>query len=563
MLIQNIVLKNFRCFKDVAIDFESLSIIVGENGTGKTAILEAINYAFSSSFLSSRIEEQDFNCSDENVIEIQVHLTESFIVQVPDGYQSRSIPCDKIVLRIKRREKSAPNKAFSDPYVITHFALPDDSVYKDGENWILQRNSGTELKISQRHLTFPINSENFPRIFYYNKERDNHAETGFNTSLNKIITEYNWRFRKKLEGFGEDYHNNWQTFYDQIISSIDDKKYDETFNAVKRKLSAMTGKDFENLELSILNLKAPFTKSFFSQRDKLHQINFRNFGSGISMILSFCFLDTISRLSKEKAIFLIDEPEMHLHPQLQKKLFEFIDQSESQIVYTTHAESMVPLNKWKSIRRVNSSFQCYPNLTTLEERITYRSKTDSVINHLLDIPKYYQDKTIYTRENNSLFFARLCVLVEGPADKYAIETCATFDLTDLTIISCNGKDKIFYYQLLCKAYSVPYFTLFDLGSESIEIEPNLTIKECSLSDYYFAFDTSLEDLLGVTGDKHKASRAMERIDSLREVPSQIVNAIQSISSFIEKLKISSVGAKNGSEKESRKEKARTPKKGKN
>ena len=51
MRIERIVLKNYRQFKDVAIDFQraadnDLSIIIGENGTGKTNILNAINWCF-------------------------------------------------------------------------------------------------------------------------------------------------------------------------------------------------------------------------------------------------------------------------------------------------------------------------------------------------------------------------------------------------------------------------------------------------------------------------------------------------------------------------------------
>ena len=52
MNIQEIKLQNFRCFQDIAVEFhKSLNIIVGINGTGKTALLEALRIAIGSLFL--------------------------------------------------------------------------------------------------------------------------------------------------------------------------------------------------------------------------------------------------------------------------------------------------------------------------------------------------------------------------------------------------------------------------------------------------------------------------------------------------------------------------------
>jgi predicted ATP-binding protein involved in virulence len=42
MLLKSLDLKNFRCFKEFHIDFnDKLTVIVGQNGCGKSTILEA------------------------------------------------------------------------------------------------------------------------------------------------------------------------------------------------------------------------------------------------------------------------------------------------------------------------------------------------------------------------------------------------------------------------------------------------------------------------------------------------------------------------------------------
>jgi len=87
-----------------------------------------------------------------------------------------------------------------------------------------------------------------------------------------------------------------------------------------------------------------------------------------------------------------------------------------------------------------------------------------VADHLDEIGQHRQHVATLMRENNELLFARGAVLVEGPVDKYAIEVLSETvgdDLSQLTVIACHGKNKIPYYQILCQAFAVPYFTVFD------------------------------------------------------------------------------------------------------
>ena len=61
VFIKRIEISNYRCFENEGIDFSvpdgitpgsGLNVLIGENGNGKTTILDAINYLTQSSYAS-------------------------------------------------------------------------------------------------------------------------------------------------------------------------------------------------------------------------------------------------------------------------------------------------------------------------------------------------------------------------------------------------------------------------------------------------------------------------------------------------------------------------------
>ncbi|MEK6700306.1 MAG: AAA family ATPase [Nitrospirota bacterium] len=534
MNIKNVHLKNFRCFESLDIPFEKFTTLVGENGSGKTAVLEAINLALSPSFVAARIDEQDFNNHDAGDILIKVIFDEEFTAKLPDGYTAQDVPCRGIELQVKRRDKAAPGKALSEEFVIAHYVLPSDSVPKTQAGWSLTRKSGSAFNFTSRQLTFPVDLDKLPRCFYFDKNRENQSKIGFNSTLQKIAQEYDWRYRKSLEGNKDDLLAKWDEVYGIIIGNVDEKKLKDTFEPVRSKLVSFLDRRYENLELSILNLEQPFQKSFFALRNGLNQIDQKNLGSGISMVLSYFLLETISSLAKEQLIILIDEPEMHLHPQLQYKLRQHLRNSHSQIIASTHSEALIDLGEWRSIKRFDTTQRCYPTEDKLRTTLSYKGKSKRIEEHLDEVKQFYQDKTIFFRENNEMLFARGCLLVEGPAEKYGILVLSQkegVDISDITIISCNGKDKIPHYEIICTAFEIPFFTLFDKDDKNDTDPSNATIIEWSGKNHYFGFSQSIEHLFGTHKSEHKAAATMLTIDGCTIIPQEIKEALRKINIF--------------------------------
>lgn len=198
MKIQSVTIKNFRAIKEQQFNTKELSILIGNNGTGKTSVLEAINYVLSPYFVSGRIRPTDFNNGTNNPIVLEVEFDNPFIAELPDGYGTRKIECNRVRLEVKKRDRATPNKAFSDGFVTSHYVVPIKEKTNES-GWSIKRKSGTSFKFSERHLALPnVQTESLPRAFYFNKNRGQQLKRGYNSSISSVFEDFNWRFLRTL-----------------------------------------------------------------------------------------------------------------------------------------------------------------------------------------------------------------------------------------------------------------------------------------------------------------------------------------------------------------------------
>lgn len=344
MKIKKVSIFNFRGIEKLE-DFElkNLSVLIGNNGTSKTAILEAINFCLSPHFLSGRIKHTDFFNGKNNEIKIILEFNENFKALLPDGYTKQEVKCNKVFLEVKKREKAAPNKAFSDIVVVSHYVVPNRN--KDNKNgWEITRGTGTKFKFDERLLSFPVETDGLPKSFYFAKNRERQLQKGFNSSISSVFDDFNWRFNKgnkKTEA--QETTEDQETFgtrknklEDEILNKIDDKSQKKTFETLNIKLQKV---GLPNIKLSFIDGNAPFDSAFLSQKLDELDLSVSQLGSGVEMIVSLLFLETMAEISKESIFVLIDEPELHLHPKLQNDFVNhLIDFSDTnQILLSTHS----------------------------------------------------------------------------------------------------------------------------------------------------------------------------------------------------------------------------------
>lgn len=322
--------------KEQSFEAKDLSIFIGDNATGKTSILEAVNFALSPHFLSGRIKHSDFRDGGDDSITIDLEFDSEFTAGIPDGYARQEVSCRGIHLEVKRRERAGPGKAFSDIAALAHHVVPNRP--KDNENgWEQKRKGGSLFRFDERRLSVSqVELEGLPRSFYFQKSRGRQLQRGFNSSISSVLEDFNWRFSKSVREDEEGkFFSEKDEFEKKILSRVEGTE-GKSLGTLNGKLRSF---GIPEVDLSFIDRGAPFDGAFLSKKLKRLDLPVTSLGSGIEMIVSLLFLETLASLSKERITVLIDEPELHLHPSLQEKLSGYLIEfsKENQVFVSTHS----------------------------------------------------------------------------------------------------------------------------------------------------------------------------------------------------------------------------------
>lgn len=573
MYVSKIDIKNFRCFngQGTTIDFNgSNSAFIGCNGSGKTTILEALQLIFGKDYLPSKITEKDFYdeaSSIKDKIFIEAETTQPFFITLEvrsevGQLEKLIVPCKRIRLEIKRREKA--EKLLDDPYIINKTVVPITGTIPDSTYDLLNSPSerlatkiiqtskefytvNFELKSKQERvakvLLYQLNFNpnklfKLPVSYYLNKDRGDEV-SGLYSTMAKVLTDLHWKYRRKASSdeptTAEDDYNNLAV---KLRSLVDEKG--ALISKMNEKVKKITTIDLD-FQLDFIDMEQPYRSAFVTKIIGKKYLLPQNLGSGYEILLAYALLSYISELEKDPVIFIIDEPELHLHSDWQKKLYlEFHNQANIQAVYSTQSEKFISLKNWKEIRHIRDC-KVYPQKETLDEEVTISPTETCPKSALLDD---YAERNLhistFLEENLELFFTRKCILVEGPAEKYALPKLLSlkgFDISNYSasVISVWGKGKMKQYQMICQCFGINYFTLFDADAKPDETFDNnianQAIIDNAVNGNLAMFSSSFEDLLGVSNFNAVVTR-IDNLTNLTSINAEIIEKLDLIESFL-------------------------------
>jgi predicted ATP-dependent endonuclease of OLD family len=164
-----------------------------------------------------------------------------------------------------------------------------------------------------------------------------------------------------------------------------------------------------------------------------------------------------SRKVSNSRYFIFEEPELYLHPQAQRALFDsFVGLSEtgSQVILCTHSSGLIDVERYKSI------------YIATKERDSDETKVKQCTDDLFegDSKKDFNLSYWINPDRGELFFASKVVLLEGATEKTVIPLLAkeigVFKY-EYTLIDCGSKNNIPLYVKLMNKFLIPYVAVYD------------------------------------------------------------------------------------------------------
>lgn len=417
MYLQKITLQNFRCFSEPqVIEFnKGLNVLVGENDSGKTAIIDAIRIVMGTTDQGwYRIEPADFH-QERKDIDICISLKFSDLSQSEQAAFLECLSCETVGKEVK----PCLYVNWKCKYLL-NFQPPRTSVsITTGPN-----GDGPTLPVEARELL---------RVTYLRPLRDSYSnmQAGRNSRLSQIVQE----IPNIEEGVSE--YIAGVKLEDLSISGIASlsnyllanhpklKKANDEIGTIMNSKMLLKGDKVETA-FEVAGINSPDSKRLISLLERLDLTAHGSgtsgkIGLGTSNILSMACELLLNR-GAGSSFLLIEEPEAHVHAQRQLRLIQSLqaeataDNSNQQIIITTHSPLMASVVKLENISIIKGA-KAY---SLREEKTKLKNEDYKFLERYLDATKA------------NLFFAKSVMMVEGPSEELLIPTIARLIGKDFT-----------------------------------------------------------------------------------------------------------------------------------
>lgn len=241
---------------------------------------------------------------------------------------------------------------------------------------------------------YPANNsdENSVQINIYNKQRRNSTSESIDGEPYVFDLVKHKLSYEGVKLFGSENKNK-----EEIIQALQNIELYKNINKLLKKFLAM------DLQIKLENIHNWTFGFHIKSGDQI--INFRNLSAGQKGIIHIIF--SLYGHDVENGLFIIDEPELHLHPQFQKGYIEIMQQEGKkrniQFIVSTHSPVFVSEKTISNVKRFY---------------FDKKESTSKVMQpKILEEDKFLIKVLSYTNASK-IFFVDRAILVEGESDEY-------------------------------------------------------------------------------------------------------------------------------------------------
>lgn len=407
MKLKKIVYKNHNILGNLEIDFtdnqgraKDLIFLAGENGCGKTTIINDIFAVFSNNNLNFYEIDLELNDGDveflekENDAKFKDFSKRELTIINPENQKYYNINIDNI--------DNIPSKIFGNPIKY--------------------------LKLYERcKCLYSVAEINFPSNRIQNVTSMDIDDLESSEKQTKDISE-------KITQLLIDIKNSDDTDLADWVNENPGKiPPDEIKEKRLRRFKTAFNYMFENdLIFDSIRNENGYKKVYFKRKDKLISIDDLSSGEKQIVYRGGFILRDIGKL--ENSIILIDEPELSLHPLWQQKIVEYfrrmcIDEEGKQIcqmIICTHSPFILHAKDRKDDKVIILKRDLNGNIYELEHKEFYKCSSIETIEEAFSLKDYISEIKSYENEESAL------IITEGKTDwkhlKKAIEKLTIHDL---------------------------------------------------------------------------------------------------------------------------------------
>lgn len=404
ILIKTVRINGFRGLKNIEVELEPTTVLTGMNNAGKTSFLKALQIVFGNRHF---ITQDDFFI--ENGTSVDKIIIDILIVPIINGVEVDNFSEEWETLfgtgRIKYNEEKSyiPLRtiitfdSIRTLYTTQQYILDSWSDFQNAEEDWHDIDNGNEKFFKFEEMPF----------FYMDAQRDILDDL-------KSKSSYLGKMLSKIE-----YSSEALVAIEEQIKALNETAVNDSpiLNDIRetlKDLDSTIGSHNENIEITpftkkVRDLNKGLTIYYGNNEDSFpmehHGMGTRSWSSLLTLKAFIKLLESNSTDNPFFPILAIEEPESHLHPNAQKKLYSQISSMSGQKIISTHSPYIAGASNVSEIR----SF--YKNEAVKCGKIDIESFDNEAIRKI-------ERQVINSR--GEIFFSKCLVLFEGETEEQAL-----------------------------------------------------------------------------------------------------------------------------------------------